>query len=526
MSNPLATGIDQDPPDVWTNDGSHNQDLARFVIEGAEFVETVVSGAERELRTITDEQYRSFADVVAVGSDQGLGLAVKALYVHLLRNYNFRYAHERDFDPAGNRQQIRLPEDVHRAGRGTCIDLTILLLSCLAHAKMCPLYVQTDGHALAGVWTVSNLPDDRNMLLSDAEVREGLNARRLLILESTGFVEGYPLRPNKMSFRDAVEEAGECLKKQIKFALDIKRAWQLYPDLKTWASSHRIQDDPPAVTIEITPDIKEIVDYARAHAGPSRSRPELTGENLMTFLDRASNLEELRPASACLGAEAVRIYQDLGPAGFRQQLSREALGPLGVAQTPCHRHEIAIRNLVSNRPPIPQYTLLPEAPLMQDQAGEFVFSDVLWFYYFCALGVAAAIVEDRPRAVARRPYVNPVHQLLATYVQQEGLSVAPVLMRWLDRAHPVTRTIPVARNFAAYVLGMIGASEASDALARGLDDPGEHVAMYCITSLGKLRSTRHLDGLVRRFKEEGNEMLRLLLSQAISNIVGEADYEL
>jgi HEAT repeat protein len=84
----------------------------------------------------------------------------------------------------------------------------------------------------------------------------------------------------------------------------------------------------------------------------------------------------------------------------------------------------------------------------------------------------------------------------------------------------------VARNFAAYVIGMIGGIQAQDALAEALQsDKGVDVSRYCITSLGKLRSRRHLPLLVQFF-QTGNDDLRLVISQAVSNIVGIAHYEL
>jgi hypothetical protein len=48
------------------------------------------------------------------------------------------------------------------------------------------------------------------------------------------------------------------------------------------------------------------------------------------------------------------------------------------------------------------------------------------------------------------------------------------------------------------------------------------VVTYCIISLGKLRSRRYLPRLMHLFQEETNPYRRMMLSQAISNIVGIA----
>jgi len=81
---------------------------------------------------------------------------VKALYLHLREHSLLLYEYERAFDPFTNEQQVRLPSATARENRGTCIDLVILFLSCLANAKLWPIYIQIVqgqiGHALAATW--------------------------------------------------------------------------------------------------------------------------------------------------------------------------------------------------------------------------------------------------------------------------------------------------------------------------------------------------------------------------------------
>lgn len=74
---------------------------------------------------------------------------------------------------------------------------------------------------------------------------------------------------------------------------------------------------------------------------------------------------------------------------------------------------------------------------------------------------------------------------------------------------------------------MLGSLHAQDDLARAArDDRGQDVRLYCITSLGKLRSRRHLMLLVRLYREETDPRLRLTIGQAVCRIVGIAHYEL
>ena len=92
---------------------------------------------------------------------------------------------------------------------------------------------------------------------------------------------------------------------------------------------------------------------------------------------------------------------------------------------------------------------------------------------------------------------------------------------------PIVANKPIVRNFAAYVLGMLGALEAQDALARACEtDRGQDVALYSVTSLGKIRSRRYLDLLVDQFEKVSDSHLRLTIGQAICRIIGIAEYEL
>ena len=51
------------------------------------------------------------------------------------------YEFERASDKATRAQQVRLPAATFRDNAGTCIDLTVLYLSCLAAAKLWPVFV-------------------------------------------------------------------------------------------------------------------------------------------------------------------------------------------------------------------------------------------------------------------------------------------------------------------------------------------------------------------------------------------------
>ncbi len=214
---------------TWINDGAHDREIARFVLEGDDFANRVVSRAAAELHRLTGQRCRSFAAAVESADRAVFRAAVEALYLHLKQDHHLRYEYERAYDEATGEQQVRLPATVGEEGRGTCIDLTVLFLSCLANAKLGPLYVQSRGHAVAAAW-LRKPPRLRATELTLDGLRKLLAAGDVLAVECTGFAEGAPWRPHKASFGEAVEEARQRLDQlpagEFRFALDVGRAWE------------------------------------------------------------------------------------------------------------------------------------------------------------------------------------------------------------------------------------------------------------------------------------------------------------
>lgn len=74
---------------------------------------------------------------------------------------------------------------------------------------------------------------------------------------------------------------------------------------------------------------------------------------------------------------------------------------------------------------------------------------------------------------------------------------------------------------------MIGAHGAADQLAESLvEDDGTNVRLYCITSLGKLRSRRHLPLLRSAYHERQYLQEQEMIAKAICRIIGVGRFEL
>ena len=145
------------------------------------------------------------------------------------------------------------------------------------------------------------------------------------------------------------------------------------------------------------------------------------------------------------------------------------------------------------------------------------------------MGLVPAILEGNFEAVSFRPYVNAVHQYFKYFSHQEKARITDVLRRWLVNADGVTYGKPIARNFSAYELGMIGAIEAQDDLAEAIqDDPGRDVKLYSIASIGKLRARPQLPLLVNVFNQSApnDGEIRDMAAQAVCRMIGFLDYEM
>lgn len=84
----------------------------------------------------------------------------------------------------GEGQKIRLPERLLEERLGTCLDLAMLLVSCLEQAGLNPLVLLEEGHAWVGCWLHnSHFPmatvDDRQ------QVRKRLTTGELIVIEAT-----------------------------------------------------------------------------------------------------------------------------------------------------------------------------------------------------------------------------------------------------------------------------------------------------------------------------------------------------
>lgn len=227
-----------------SKDDSERLCLIDFVHPDSPVLKSVIITAKERMAKITGERWgKAVAELPAYlppsewTTDPKHTLAewvsweVEALY-EMLRERKISYAVEK-WDSAVHEQVIRTPEELLSPGElgGPCIDLVLLLASCLEYISLHSLITVLDGppHAILGYWLGERL-FCKEMLA--AEVRPlFFNWRELerekerlgieiAFVECTGLTVG-----EDWSFSKAKEEGENRYRRQpIRFCLDVKAA--------------------------------------------------------------------------------------------------------------------------------------------------------------------------------------------------------------------------------------------------------------------------------------------------------------
>jgi hypothetical protein len=193
----------------------HELSLAAFVHPNNPAVRIIAKQSQNLIRNQSDE--RSFLKLRETCSPDASDQFVRALYQCLKEQYDLVY----DFEPPcweSNSQRLRFPDEVVVDGKGTCIDLALLVSAVLENVlygrPMQPVIIIVgDGatqHALIGCWrdqpaTTKALSTDRR------EVVQWVDDRRLIVMDSTGFTVGNPFWGRKVDWDENARKGLELL---------------------------------------------------------------------------------------------------------------------------------------------------------------------------------------------------------------------------------------------------------------------------------------------------------------------------
>ncbi|NOU33607.1 MAG: DUF3320 domain-containing protein [Polyangiaceae bacterium] len=153
--------------------------LATFVSPNVPTVTAVLQRVRERLRAATGDGgltgYQS-------RSPERVRSMVRALYETLQERGISYVGSPASFEEAG--QKIRLAETVVLEGMGNCLDLTVLVASCLEQLDLAPILVVQHGHALPGAWLVDDRFHD-GVIYDAATLRNAAAIGQVLFFDSS-----------------------------------------------------------------------------------------------------------------------------------------------------------------------------------------------------------------------------------------------------------------------------------------------------------------------------------------------------
>lgn len=149
--------ITMDPADDWVDTDENRQSLPSFVYPRDPTVSKIINSAQEVLFGIADDYTAGFDGYQSIDLEskddpyERVDAQVQAIWTSLVRSFKLSYINP---PPSFSEfsQRIRTPEEVIDGRRGTCIDLTMLLASCLEYVEIYPVIFLLEGHAFPGYW--------------------------------------------------------------------------------------------------------------------------------------------------------------------------------------------------------------------------------------------------------------------------------------------------------------------------------------------------------------------------------------
>jgi hypothetical protein len=144
------------PVDQWRDTDSDRQWLPSFVQQRDPVIVQIIQQAQKYLMAIQDDAGAGFDGYQSVDPEDKdgfltLDVQVQAIWAALQYDYELHYINP---PPAYRKdsQRLRMPSEVITSKRGTCIDLAILLASCLEAVDIYPVVFLLKEHAFPGYW--------------------------------------------------------------------------------------------------------------------------------------------------------------------------------------------------------------------------------------------------------------------------------------------------------------------------------------------------------------------------------------
>jgi hypothetical protein len=198
-----------EPVDQWLDTDADRLWLPSFVLPRDPAVARVVDTARRYLCALADDPGAGFDGYQSVVPQkrsvderyEPVDTQVRAIWSALLHEWRLGYINPPPSYSAGS-QRLRTPSEILAGRQGTCIDLALLMASCLEYVDIWPVIFLLQGHAFPGYWRSYTLHEQWRKLefardsfdtgRDDPAVRAGTPRDRLsggYVLGSSGFFE-------------------------------------------------------------------------------------------------------------------------------------------------------------------------------------------------------------------------------------------------------------------------------------------------------------------------------------------------
>jgi hypothetical protein len=146
------------PVDQWRDNDRDGQWLPSFVLPRDPAVERLVEKAQRYVRVLRDDPSAGFEGYQAVEPRAADPTAevdrqVQAIWSTIVHELDLGYINPPPtYSNALDSQRLRTPTTIERWRSGTCIDLALLLCSCLELVDIYPAIFLLNDHAFPGYW--------------------------------------------------------------------------------------------------------------------------------------------------------------------------------------------------------------------------------------------------------------------------------------------------------------------------------------------------------------------------------------
>ena len=188
------------PVDEWLDDTEKNPWLPSFVLPRDPAILKIIASSRRYLVGIMDDPAAGFDGYQESVSQ--VDKQVQAIWTALVNEYRFQYINP---PPAYSlqTQRLRTPTEIVESNSGTCIDLALLLASCLEYIGVYPVVVLLVDHAFVGYWRSDGAHDHFVAVKTIPPTIPGVGSRAARAA-ALPYVDKYGWRLTKLNYAEVM----------------------------------------------------------------------------------------------------------------------------------------------------------------------------------------------------------------------------------------------------------------------------------------------------------------------------------